>query len=48
MKKYVNAFKAHTARGVAQGFKPLTFSKFVSLAKHLEVTSWSAQPVQQS
>jgi hypothetical protein len=34
--KYLAAFNAHCSRGVAQGYKPLRFDQFVSLAQHLE------------
>ena len=35
---YVDGYTAHARRAMAQGFKALRFDKFVSLAKHLEVT----------
>lgn len=39
--QYFDQFAAHTKRAVAQGFKPLQFAQFVSLAKHLEVLNKS-------
>lgn len=33
--QYFDQFAAHTKRAVAQGFTPLQFAQFVSLAKHL-------------
>lgn len=37
LSNYVNPFRKHVQRAGMESFKPLTFDKFVSLAKHLEV-----------
>jgi len=36
MQRYVDEYKQHTARGVAQGFKPMSFPRFVQLAIKLD------------
>ena len=36
---YFDEFAAHTKRAIAQGFKPLQFAQFVTLAKQIEASS---------
>jgi len=36
---YFDAHNAHMARSIAYGFKPMRFSQFVALAKHLTALS---------
>ena len=42
--QYFDQFAAHTKRAVAQGFTPLQFAQFVSLAKHLITANASESP----
>ena len=41
LSNYVNPFRKHVQRAGMESFKPLTFDKFVSLAKHLEAINAS-------
>jgi hypothetical protein len=36
---YFSAHNEHIARAVAQGWKPMSFTQFLSLAKHIEAIS---------
>ena len=39
--QYADKWAEHVKRGTEQGFKPLQFAAFVSLAKHLEAINAS-------